>query len=178
MPRRPSLTPPWPEASRHSRPSTIGTWSACITTYYRVGNRPDAEDLAQQVFLNAWHAIGCYQRAGASFVAWLLTIAHNQVVTFHRRAKDVSYLEIEPVTEARWADPEGEALATHDRLAVRRGILRLKPDQQQVITMRFLEDLPYADIAAALGKTEGNIRVIQYRAIAELRRLLNSEVKG
>ncbi len=146
--------------------------------YYRVGNRPDAEDLTQQVFLNAWQAIGRYQRTGASFVAWLLTIAHNQVISLHRRSKDVSYLEIEPATQERWADPEGEAMAKHDRLAVRGAILKLKPDQQQVITMRYLEDLSYADIAAALGKTEGNIRVIQHRAIAEMNRLLSREVKG
>lgn len=144
--------------------------------YYRVGNRPDAEDLTQQVFLNAWNAIGRYQRTGASFVAWLLTIAHNQVVSFYRRRKDESYIEIEPASEARWADPEGEALSGQDRLAVRRAVLRLKPDQQQVITMRFFEGLDYADIAAALGKKEGNIRVIQHRAIAELHRLLAREV--
>lgn len=145
--------------------------------YYRVGNRSDAEDLTQQVFLNAWHAISRYRRTGASFVAWLITIAHNQVASFHRRAKEASYLEIEPATQERWADPEAETIANYDQQAVRRAIMSLKPDQQQVITMRFIEDLEYSDIAAALGKKEGNIRVIQHRAIAELQRLLGREVK-
>ncbi len=145
--------------------------------YYRVGNRPDAEDLTQQVFLNAWHAISRYRRTGASFVAWLITIAHNQVASFHRQAKETSYLEIEPASQERWTDPEAETIAGYDQQAVRRAILSLKPDQQQVITMRFIEDLEYSDIAAALGKKEGNIRVIQHRAIAELQRLLGREVK-
>lgn len=144
--------------------------------YYRVGNRPDAEDLTQQVFLNTWQAIGRYKRTGASFVAWLLTVAHNQVVSFYRQRKEVVYLEVEPAARTNWADPEAAAMIRHDHTTVRRAILSLKPDQQQVITMRFLENLDYADIAAALGKKEGNIRVIQHRALAELQRLLAHEV--
>lgn len=145
--------------------------------YYRVGNRPDAEDLTQQVFLNAWNAIGRYKNTGATFIAWLLTIAHNLVVSFHRKSKETTYLELEPAAHQRWANPEAETLARNDRVAVRHAILRLKPEWQQVITMRFLENLDYSDLAAALGKTEGNIRVIQHRALAELQRLLVREVK-
>ncbi len=147
-------------------------------SFFLVGNQADAEDLTQQVFLNAWRAIGRYQHTGASFIAWLLRIAHNQAMSLFRKAKDVSYLEFDLVGEDRWTDPEARALAEYDRLAVRRAILRLKPDQQQVITMRFLEYLEYADIAAALGKSEGNIRVIQHRALGDLRRLLATEVKA
>lgn len=145
--------------------------------YYRVGNRPDAEDLAQQVFLNAWHAIGRYRQTGATFTGWLLAIAHNLVVSFHRKSKDTAYLELEPAAHQRWADPEAETLARNDRVAVRRAILRLKPEWQQVIVMRFIENLEYADIAAAVGKTEGDVRVIQHRALLELQRLLVLEVK-
>ncbi len=145
-------------------------------SYFLVGNRADAEDLTQQVFLNAWRAIGRYQHTGASFAAWLFRIAHNQAMSLFRKEKDVSYLEIDLVGEGNWTDPEAQALAQYDRMAVRRAILCLKPEQQQVITMRFLEFLDYADIAAALGKSEGNIRVIQHRAIANLRRLLATEV--
>ena len=52
---------------------------------------------------------------------------------------------------------------------------RLKPEQQMVLSMRFLEDFEYSDIGAALGKSEGNVRVIQHRALHELRRLMESE---
>ncbi|MBI2952704.1 MAG: sigma-70 family RNA polymerase sigma factor [Chloroflexi bacterium] len=144
--------------------------------YYRVGNQSDAEDLTQQTFLQAWQAIGRYRRTGASFIAWLLTIAHNLVMSFFRRAKETHYLELEPVDWRRWTDPEGETFARYDRLIVRRAILRLKPEQQAVITLRFIEHFDYAEIAAALGKSEGNIRVIQHRALASLRRLLDKEV--
>lgn len=145
--------------------------------YYRVGNQPDAEDLTQQVFLNAWKAISRYRRTGASFIAWLFTIAHNEVVSFYRRARDESYLDLEVESRQQWADPEAEAMSQFDAATVRRAILQLKPDQQQVVIMRFIEDLEYSDIAASLGKTEGSVRVIQHRALAELNRLLTQEVR-
>lgn len=146
--------------------------------YYRVGARADAEDLTQQVFLQAWRAVGRYRRAGAPFIAWLLTIAHNLVVSFYRQVKAEPALASEPVAHERWANPEREVLAAYDRLAVRNAILRLKAEQQQIVTMRFLEGFDYGTIAAAVGKTEGNVRVILHRALSELRRLLEREVNA
>ncbi len=146
--------------------------------YYRVGNRADAEDLTQQVFLQAWRAIGRYQRTGAPFIAWLLTIAHNLIVSFYRQPKDQSAHGMDPVAVERWANPEHEVLAEYDRLAVRAAVLLLKPEQQHVVTMRFLENFDSATIARVLGKSEGNVRVIQHRALIELRRLLRREVAG
>jgi len=146
--------------------------------YYRVANQSDAEDLTQQVFLQAWRAIDRYQRTGAPFVAWLLTIAYHVVVSHARRAKPTTSLELEPATNERWADPEGETMSRFERHAVRAAILRLKPDQQQVIIMRFVEHFDHADVASALGKSEGYVRVIQHRALNELRRILTHEVKS
>ncbi len=144
--------------------------------YYHLGNRTDAEDLTQQVFLQAWRAIRSYRHGESPFIAWLLTVAHNVVVSFWRRHREAVSLEVEPQVAAQWADPEAEVLAGVTRAAVRRAILQLKPEQQQVIVMRFLEHFNYAEIAAALGKSEGNVRVIQHRALAELRRRLRREV--
>lgn len=143
--------------------------------YYRVGHRPEAEDLTQQVFLRAWQAMRRYRPTAAPFIAWLLTIAHNLLVNFYRQRRDTKPLELEPAVRALWADPEAEALARHDRLAAQTAILCLKPDHQQVISLRFLEGFSTAEVASALGKTEGHIRVLQHRALAELRRILAAE---
>ena len=145
---------------------------------YRVANRPDAEDLTQQVFLQAWRAIERYQRTEAPFVAWLLTIASHVVVSHSRRAKPTTPLDLEPVSTGRWADPEGETMARFDREAVRAAILNLKADQQQVVMLRFVEHFDHAEVAAALGKSESYVRVIQHRALIELRRRLTHEVKS
>lgn len=145
--------------------------------YHWVGDRSDAEDLTQQTFLRAWQAIGRYQRR-AAFIAWLLTIAHNQVISFFRKAKEPVVPDLDLIVDEKAADPEVETLATYDRLAIRRAILRLKPDQQQVVVMRFIESFPFTDIAAAMGKNQATVRVIQFRALAELRRLLAREVRA
>ena len=142
--------------------------------YYRVGNRADAEDVTQQVFLRAWNAIGRYRRTQAKFIAWLLTIAHHLVMSLWQSTREQRTWETHSVDDtmparARWADPEAEVVAQLDRQAVRQAVLRLRPEHQLVITLRFVEHLDYADIAAILGKCEGTVRVIQHRALAELR---------
>jgi RNA polymerase sigma-70 factor, ECF subfamily len=144
--------------------------------YYHLGNQADAEDVTQQTFLQAWRSVRTYKPGPSPLIAWLLTIAHNTAVSLRRRTKDETRFEVEPAATHRWSDPEAQALSRYDRLAVRRAILQLRPDQQQVILLRFLEQLDYEQIAAALGKREGNIRVIQHRALIELRRLLAGEV--
>ncbi len=140
---------------------------------YRVGSTQDAEDLAQQVFVQAWRALGRYRQTGTPFIAWLLTIAHNAVVSFYRRRRNSRSLD-----EENWDWPsdehlEGNAEVRLEHERVRQMMRHLKAEYQQVLTMRFLEDLPYSDIAKALGKTEANIRVIQHRALRELRRYLD-----
>jgi RNA polymerase sigma-70 factor (ECF subfamily) len=144
--------------------------------YYRIGNRGDAEDLTQQLFLQAWRAIGRYRRTDVPFVAWLFTIGHNIALNFYRRRLEAVPLEMDVEARARWSDPEAESLARYDRAAVRRAILRLKSEQQLVVLMRFVEHVDYPAVAAALGKSEGNVRVIQHRALRELRRLLEHDV--
>lgn len=146
--------------------------------YYRVARSEDAEDLTQQVFLRAWRAIGRYRQTGSPFVAWLFTIAHNEIVSFYRRQKPTSSLDDEV---GDWPSDErlegiAEVRLEHER--VRRAMMRLKPEQQQVLAMRFLESLEYRDIAAALGKSEGNIRVIQHRAIERLRQVLEEGARA
>jgi RNA polymerase sigma-70 factor (ECF subfamily) len=143
---------------------------------YRVGRAADAEDLTQHVFLQAWRAIKEYRRTGAPFVAWLLAIAGNAAAGFHRARRPEQTLEFDPQNEARWADPEREALARYDRAAVRRAILRLRPDQRDVTILRFVEGFDHAAVAAALGKSPAHVRVIQHRALLELRRLLSHQV--
>jgi RNA polymerase sigma-70 factor (ECF subfamily) len=143
--------------------------------YYRLGRAPDAEDVTQRVFLQAWRALGRYRQNGNSMLAWLLTIAHNESVNSQRRAKSAHYLEFDLPETRPEADPEHMAEVRFEQARVRRAVMKLKPDQQQVITMRFLENLDTRDVAAALGKSEVNVRVIQHRALERLRKLLEEE---
>lgn len=141
--------------------------------YYRVPNRVDAEDITQEVFIRAWNAIGKYKRTGAPFIAWLITIAHNLIVDHYRaRKKLVSLEEAEACSQAPEASPEAMAEAMFSRNYVRDAISKLQGEKQKVILMRFIDGLSYEEIARALGKKEGAIRVIQYRALNDLRHML------
>lgn len=142
--------------------------------YYRAGNRADAEDLTQQTFLQAWQALPRYRRTGAPFLAWLLTISHNLTVSGQRKRRELTDPDLE-VPANTTSDPEIVALDHLDHDAVRQAILRLKLDRQQVILLRFIEGYEVEEIAAAMGKSANYVRVLQHRALADLRRMLHQE---
>lgn len=142
--------------------------------YYRVGNVADAEDLTQQVFLRAWQAIRRYKKTSSPFLAWLMTISHNLVVDFYRSKKEgvYPYPDFEIPDRETYSSPECSAEAHFDQQRLRRAVLELPGDQQQVILMRFIEGFSYPEIASSLGKSEGAIRVILHRALVRLRKIL------
>ena len=143
--------------------------------YYRVGNTEDTEDLTQQVFLRAWQAIGRYKKTSSPFIAWLITISHNLVIDFYRSKKDKVYLDREVVDNDSDSSPEQAAEINFQQQRLRRAILQLPGEQQQVILMSFIEGFPYAEIAASLGKSEGAIRVILHRALKKMRHILEED---
>ncbi len=147
--------------------------------YYRVGTVTDVEDLTQQVFLKAWQAIGRYKKTSSPFLAWLITISHNLVVDFYRTKKGKTYLDVEVVevvADDSASSPERVAEGHFVQRQLRRAILKLHGEQQQVVLLRFIEGFGHEEIASLLGKREGTIRVIQHRALAKLRRILEGEV--
>ena len=145
--------------------------------YYRVGNETDAEDLTQQVFLKAWQAIDRYKKTASPFIAWLMTISHNLVVDFYRTKKDKAYLEAEVLANGSASSPEQATEASFEQQRLRRAILQLGGDEQQVVILRFMEGFEFAEIASLLKKKEGNVRVILHRALVKLRNILEKEEK-
>ena len=145
--------------------------------YYRVGSVADAEDLTQQVFLKAWQAIDRYKKTASPFVAWLITISHNLVVDFYRTKKDKTSLDAEVVADDSASGPEQVTEARFAQRHLRRAILKLHGKQQQVVLLRFIEGFGYEEIASLPGKSQGAIRVIQHRALAKLRQILEKEVE-
>jgi RNA polymerase sigma-70 factor (ECF subfamily) len=143
--------------------------------YYRVGNEADAEDLTQQVFLKAWQAIGRYKKMASPFVAWLMTISHNVVIDFYRTRKDRAYLEAEILADDSAPSPERAVEASLEQQRLRKVILQLGGDEQQVVILRFMEGFEFAEIASLLKKKEGNIRVILHRALVKIRNILEKE---
>ena len=140
--------------------------------YYRVGNVADAEDLTQQVFIKAWQAIHRYKKTASPFLAWLIKISHNLIVDFYRSKKAETFLDFDMFASKSDTDTEYLAEMHFDQQQIRKAILELPRDQQQVIMMRFIEGFPYSEIASSLDKSEGAVRVILHRSLKSLRKIL------
>jgi RNA polymerase sigma-70 factor, ECF subfamily len=140
--------------------------------YYLVGDTSVAEDLTAQTFLKAWEAIDRYKERGAPIVAWLLRISHNLTVSYLRSKRDHSELDEAYVDQKRSGNPEEVLEQTTDEKSVRDAVLRLRDEQRQVIMLRFVEELDYREVAAMIGKSVPAVRVIQHRALGNLRKLM------
>jgi RNA polymerase sigma-70 factor (ECF subfamily) len=143
---------------------------------YRVGSRLDAEDLSEQVFLQAWAAIDRFRWQGKPFLAWLYTLAHNLVIDWRRRAKPVQSLDDDDYP----LDPESLSAARAmtqwlDADLLAPAIGQLTPDQQEVINLKFVQGFDTSQVARLMGKSEGTIRALQFRALHSLRRELERQ---
>jgi len=140
--------------------------------YYRTSSVEDARDLTHDVFIEAWRALPRYKRTKTPFLGWLFTICRHTVIDYYRTKKDHAYLNNEIIMEDSEKSPEKLAEEQFTQQEIRRAILQLSEDQQQVILMSFIEGFKYSEIAAALNKSEGNIRVIVHRALKRMREIL------
>ncbi len=139
--------------------------------HYMVPDRVDAEDITQDVFVKAWKSIGHYRWTGAPFVSWLIAIARNAIVDHYRASKNLRHVEPTDDADTR-PDPALSAELKMGNLEIRDAVMKLKGDKQKVIMMRFIDGFSYEEVARALNKKEGAVRVIQYRALRELRHIL------
>ena len=145
--------------------------------YRRTGNESLAEDLTAQVFLKMLEAIRSDKGWHSSFSGWLYRIAHNAVIDYYRqrdRQQQVS-LEDTLTTTASDHNPVAMAEASLDAQRLRTATGRLTEEQNEVITLRFLEGYSIGEVAEMLDKTEGSIKALQYRAVTTLRQLLQHE---
>jgi RNA polymerase sigma-70 factor (ECF subfamily) len=140
----------------------------------KVGKKEDAEDLTHQVFLNAWQNISSYRFKGFPFSSWLYSIARNQVIDHYRGQKPLQSLEkMDPESFSENSREEENLSDKIELEKVMKMIRHLKFDYQDVLIMRFVEDLSLKETAAALKKSEGAVKLIQHRAIEQLKSLLN-----
>ncbi len=143
--------------------------------YYRVRDDAEAEDLTSDVFMKALRAMPRYEPRQA-FLAWLYRIARNAVIDHVRRGgRQVSYEDALAHPEVHdVVEPDAELLAMSDSATLRGALAKLTPLQQEVIVLRFLEGFSTLEIAKLIGKREGTVRGIQFRAIGALRQLIPS----
>jgi RNA polymerase sigma-70 factor (ECF subfamily) len=138
-----------------------------------VGNRHDAEDLTTQTFLKMLEAIGKFRWQSAPFSAWLFRIAHNLAMDHFRANKRWQPEEEVPEPAPDEAtSAEAGAFEAIGRKSMLELIEDLSPEQQQVLTLKFVFNFSNAEAATILGKTEGAIKSLQHRALVSLQKQL------
>ncbi|UNS98280.1 sigma-70 family RNA polymerase sigma factor [Streptomyces tubbatahanensis] len=147
--------------------------------YYRVGGRATAEDLTSETFLRALRRIGTFTWQGRDFGAWLVTIARNLVADHFKSSRfrlEVTTGEMLDANEVE-RSPEESVLESLSNAALLEAVRKLNPQQQECVTLRFLQGLSVAETARVMGKNEGAIKTLQYRAVRTLARLLPDDAR-
>ena len=150
--------------------------------YYRVANATLAEDLTSETFLRALRRISSYTWQGRDFGAWLVTIARNLIADHFKSGRYRMEVATSDLVEAG-ADrseegPENEVLTSITNAALLEAVKQLNAEQQECISLRFLQGMSVAETAQIMGKNEGAIKALQYRAVKSLSRLLPEDLLG
>lgn len=123
------------------------------------GSREEALELAQQAFIEAWQALPNW-RPNAQFHTWLYRIASNAAIDVLRRRKVVRFVPLDDDYDAP-ADqpgPEAQVQSRQSLRALDAALARLPPQQREIVLLREVEGLSYAELAATLGIDEGTVK--------------------
>ncbi|MGQ9600476.1 MAG: sigma-70 family RNA polymerase sigma factor [Anaerolineae bacterium] len=152
-----------------------------------LGDASHAEDLTGEVFLRLLQALRTQRGPRERLDAWLYRVAHNLAMDWFRQRRKQGNLSLdehsdslerEEVSSERHEElPWRVLVKNQEEEQLRAALRRLTPEQQQVLLLRFGEGLKPAEVGALMGKSEGAIKVLQYRAVKRLKKLLAGEEK-
>jgi len=166
-------------AQRHDQEAFAILYEEYFDKIYRyialkIGNRVEAEDMTQQVFVKALNSISSYKWKGLPFSAWLYRIAHNQVVDYLRKKTRQATVSL---NESFTASKDNPYNTTEKKMDIEQLVLatrELTASQQEVILLRFSGELPIAQVASIMGKSEGAVKALQHSAIVALRKIMKT----
>ncbi len=147
--------------------------------YYRTGNHHDAEDLTARVFHQALKHLPRYRDRGAPFSSWLYRIAHNLVANWHRdrsRRQVVSLDLVAQVGNPVDGGPLDRVALSERRSVLLAAIQKLPAERQQLLTLKFVERLPNAEIGEIMGRSEGAVKSLYHRTLQALREMLEGRI--
>ena len=138
----------------------------------RVRDRAEIQDLTAHVFHQALANIGKFKWRGSPFAAWLYRIASNAIADQAKRKMRETPEPPEPPAEV---STETDLEAVDRRARLFRAVDKLPEDQRRVIAMRFADEKSIREIADELGRSEGAVKQLQFRALENLRNRLNEK---
>lgn len=143
--------------------------------YVRLGNRADAEDLTQTVFMKVFTALGTFREQKVSPLAYFFRVARNALIDHRKKKRETVFGEVEAIEEQP-ADENitKDAMRTDEKHELERGLRTLTEEQQEVVILKFIQGYSTKEVAEFLGKREPAIRQIQCRALRALRNVLGN----
>jgi len=144
--------------------------------YARLGRAEDAEDLAIDTMTRSLTRLDQFQDQGVAFSSWVYKIAHNATIDHYRRHGKVTLVSLEQATLPQSADPSELAVEQLSNEDLRIALRALTDEQQQVLILRFFQDLTAAQVAGIMGKSVGAVQALQHRALSSLERTLQGRV--
>lgn len=143
--------------------------------YYRTGNRQDAEDIVAQTFLRVWRGLPGYRNVGIPFSHWLYRIASN-VVTGRSPKREEPVAEIGDIGDGGSRSATGSAAdLVAEKLDLAAGLRALPDQQQQVLALRYVVDLPVAEVARIMQRSENAVKQLAFRALGNLKRRMSAD---
>lgn len=140
----------------------------------KVQDKQHAEDILQDTFVKAWSGLGTLDTSDCNFNAWLYKVASNTVNDYFRkryRSPDISELTDSVVIVAS-DSPERHTQSTYDTALVQESLQHLPKQYQQILELRFIQDFTIQETAEILGKSNLAIRLLQHRALKQLKNIL------
>lgn len=134
-----------------------------------------AEDLTEETFLKAWQNLSKYKQGAYPFSAWVFKIAHNLICDYYRKHEVSSEIDENVADTKSDASPSYQLNVKLNQLKLRKAIHKLPENYQQVIVLKYINEEENSVIAKVIGKTEGAVRTLQFRALEKLRSLLGEK---
>ena len=131
----------------------------------------DAEDLTARVFQRAMNHIKNYTDRGVPFFAWLYRIAHNLVANWHRdrsRRQEIPINDV-PILPSKGDHPERNLVRSQEESTLLKLIRRLPPERQNLLILKFVENMSNAEIGKIMGRSEGAVKSLYHRTLLSLR---------
>ncbi|MFA6095164.1 MAG: sigma-70 family RNA polymerase sigma factor [Candidatus Paceibacterota bacterium] len=146
--------------------------------YFRVKDKEEANDLAQTVFLKVFSALPNFREQNKSPLAYFFTVSRNTVIDYWRGKKEIRLDDPESIFEKipdKAKNPIELAEEKDISRTIHSAILELTDIQQEVIVLKFINDLSNKEISELMEKTEDAIRQLQCRAMISLRQILKNQ---
>lgn len=149
-----------------------GALAGPVRRFLAVQGAPDPDATTQEVFLRVFRGLGGFDGDAEHLRSWVFTVARNLLVDEHRAASRRPANADAPLPDQAGPGAEDELHASLDAGYVRGVLDALPADQREVVALRFLADLPLADVATVTGRSVPAVKALQHRGLARLRRLL------